>query len=373
MNWLLKLILSAVLISGSFTSVAAYAVVAGGMAVVDRSWPQVSDGYSDMEFTITITKEPGYDGRTYWAHQWDYTGSKEGGYVGLQSTSGNNKILNFAIWGATGWQNSEGANCSNFGHEGNGVQCSTDYLWEEGTTYQIRIEKSGDSGWTASIKNTWTNASKVVATILVPQSYGGLASLSEWVENFAQGDDQHPSCSAVPQAIAVYGMPKANGGTVSPSGSNTYTYGNCAAIAKTVCTTEQVCTMSVNPSPSLIQKQLKNESSGYCLDMLGGGSVAGLWHCTNNNNQVFTQDDNFRFHQSSNDGFCLTADSNDVVKTSVCNNSAHQQWLKVNRTGTFFNAGTGQCMDPRNNAALEAPVGVYQCLGNDFQRWSTIP
>lgn len=52
-----------------------------------------------MEFTITITAEPDFNGRTFWAHEWGFIGKREGGYLGLQSRNGNMKAVNFSIWG----------------------------------------------------------------------------------------------------------------------------------------------------------------------------------------------------------------------------------------------------------------------------------
>ncbi|MFM0201166.1 DUF3472 domain-containing protein [Paraburkholderia fungorum] len=351
----------------------AHAVVAGGMATINRTWPQISDGYTDMEFFITVTRAPGLNGRTYWAHQWSYTGTQEGGYVGLQSGNGNDKALNFSIWGATGWRDATGTNCSHFGHEGSGVQCRITFPWKEGVTYRIKVARSGIDGWTASITNTRTGQVTTVATIIVPTNYGGLKNLQEWVENFAQGNEQHSSCSDVPEAIAVYGSPQANGGTVRPTSSSSNTYGNCASVAKSICTTEQVCTLSVNPSAPFVQKHLQNRVNFYCLDMLGGGLQAGLWQCLRGNaNQILTEDDTYKLHLSSNPGLCLTADNNNLVKTSTCNNSAQQQWLKVNRTQAYFNAGTGLCMDSTDNGNIKASIRVHECLENDFQQWRNV-
>jgi hypothetical protein len=367
---ILPIFLNLVLALTIFAPRFSHAIVAGGMAAINRTWPQVATGYTDMEFFITITKAPGFNGRTYWAHQWSYTGKPEGGYVGLQSRNGNEKVLNFSIWGATGWRDAIGTHCSHFGHEGSGVQCWIPFPWKEGITYRIKVMKSGVDGWTASITDIQNERVTPVATIIVPESYGGLKGLMEWVENFSQGDQQYSSCLAVPEAVAVYGIPQANGGTVKPTSSSTYTYGNCKAVARSVCTTEQVCTLSVNPSAPFVQQHVQNRVSLYCLDMLGGGPQAGLWDClVGNPNQSFTQDDTYRLHLSGNNGLCLSVDANNLVKTSTCDNSARQQWLKVDRTQAYFNAGTTLCMDPLDNASRKASIRVHQCLENDFQRW----
>lgn len=349
-------------------------VVAGGMASISRSWPSKEGGYDDFETSITITKSPGYNGRTYWAHQWDYSGGGEGGYVGLQSLNGDDHAINFSIWGASGWSDAGSkTNCAFFGHEGSGVQCQASYAWREGVTYRIKIARSGTNGWQASVRDTRTGISTTVATIVLPEDRGGLQGLSEWVENFAQGSDQPTSCTQVPPATAVYGQPTANGGTVRTSSSSAYTYGDCASIAKSVCTTDQVCTLTVNQGALPKRRKLLNLHSGYCLDLLGGGANAGLWHCTSNPNQILTQDVNYRLTIADKAGLCLMAATGDSVKSATCNNSATQQWMYMPQSHAYFNAGTGKCLDPLRNAALSAPLRVYNCLGNGFQQWQAIP
>nr|WSY53965.1 ricin-type beta-trefoil lectin domain protein [Streptomyces sp. NBC_00886] len=349
-------------------------VVAGGMAVIDRSWPNTANGYDDFETSITITREPGYNGQTFWAHQWGYAKHPEGGYVGLQNRTGNDKYINFSIWGASGWRDmGSGTNCRFFGHEGSGVQCDARYAWQEGVTYRIKVARSGPDGWLASITNTRTGSTSHVATIVLPQDRGGLSTLSQWVENFAQGSNQPASCAVVPPATAIYGRPTANGGTVTPTGSTSRTYGNCASIAKSVCTPEQMCTLTVNQGNLPNRAKLQNIHSNYCLDMLGGGPDAGLWHCQSNANQLLTQDTTYRLTLSGKPGLCLTAETSGPVKSAACANGAAQQWMYMPGGQAYFNAGTGKCLDPLENAALGALLRVYDCLGNSFQKWRPIP
>ncbi|MBD0707301.1 hypothetical protein BU197_02400 [Streptomyces sp. CBMA291] len=344
-------------------------VVAGGMAAITRRWPG-QWGYDDFETTITITRDPGFDGRTYWAHQWDYANDSEGGYVGLQSRSGNDKAVNFSIWGASAWRDlGTGTHCRTFGHEGSGVQCDAAYPWREGVTYRIRIARAGTNGWRASVTDTRADRTTDVATIVLPHDRGGLRSLTEWVENFAQGDDQPDSCADVSPATAVYGRPTANGGTVGTTSSSAYTYGNCASIAKAVCATEQICTLTANQGALPTRKTLRNVYTGYCLDLLSGGTKAGLWNCHENPNQIVSQSATYRLAFPDRAGLCLGAASDDAVTATTCGDSARQQWMPMPLSRAYFNAGTGKCLDPLENGALGAPLRVFTCLGNDFQKW----
>lgn len=274
--------------------------------------------------------------------------------------------------GALGWQAAQGTYCRFFTHEGSGVQCDVEYQWEEGVTYKLRINNSANNAWTATIHDTKRNQTRTIATINVPPNYSGVYRLAEWVENFAQGSEQHPSCDVVPKAIAVFGTPTVNN-SIPPTKSITYTYGNCQRIARSVCSTEQICTLSVNPEPPTIRKQLRNAAHGFCLDLLGGGTVAGLWECSPNNNQVFSQDAAYHLRQTSNPTQCLSSGINNSVITTACDNSARQQWLRVNRTSAYFNAGTGKCLHALNNGQQNSLTNVFQCNETNTQRWIPIP
>ncbi|MEN5426199.1 DUF3472 domain-containing protein [Stenotrophomonas pennii] len=220
------------------------AVVAGGMASISRDYVSQPGGYLDLQTRITIDKEPGFNGRTYWAHQWRFVGP-EGGYVGLQQRSGREKAINFSIWGATGWDATGPARCQFFGHEGKGVQCSMALEWTQGTPYQIRIQSTAQDRWTASVTDTVTGQTRVVATIHAAAGSMGIKDLSEWVEDFAQGSEQHDRCEDVPPTQATFGVPRLEGRI--PLRSRPRTYGNCAHIAQVACSNAQVCTVKGNP------------------------------------------------------------------------------------------------------------------------------
>lgn len=348
-------------------------IVAGGMATVHRTFPSAPDGYADIRTAVTITAEPGDSGNTYWAHQWGYARGGEGGYAGLQQRSGTDKYLNFSIWGASGWHSTAaGASCQFFGHEGDGVQCAMPYAWVTGVTYAVSIERPDAMSWRAVITDSRSGVTTAVATIVLPDDRGGISWLSEWVENFSQGDEALPSCAAVPRATAVFGRPTANGGTVASTSSLAYTYGNCAAVARTVCASDQTCTLAVNEESNVSRSQLRNSYSGYCLDLLGGGTVAGLWECASNPNQLVTHDPSLRLAFSDRPGSCLTVGDDDRVGSAGCDETSRQQWLPIPRTSAYWNAGTGTCLEPVQNAQPSTPLRVHACLDNGYQQWTAI-
>ncbi|WP_408953573.1 DUF3472 domain-containing protein [Lysobacter sp. Hz 25] len=351
----------------------AAAVVAGGMVAIDRTWPSKPGGYLDMDFSIAITQEPGYNGRTYWAHQFALKNG-DGGYVGLQQRSNADKALNFSIWQATGWVAENGTLCSHFSHEGSGVQCWVAYPWVQGKKYKIRIVSEVAGSWSAYITDVATGARRKVASIQVPQTWGGLNEKTvEFLENFAQGADQLESCAAAPATSAVFFRPSAENGAVAPSTSTSKTYGNCESIARASCTAEQDCIAADNKFGTIgSPKVLLNTYSGYCLDTLAGGTQAGLWSCANNNNQLIERDDGFRMMMRSRSQ-CLQAESDGSVRLAACGNGSAQRWMPMPGSDGLYNVASGTCLDPLNNAAQGAYLRVYTCLGNGYQKWRLNP
>ena len=351
-------------------------VVAGGMAIVNRTWPATPGGLSDIETSITISTEPGANGYTYWAHQWGYAAG-EGGYVGLQQRTGTEKALNFSIWGATGWRDgAAGTYCRNFSHEGSGVQCDVTYDWRQGVTYTISVEKVANASWRATITDTSTKISTAVATIVLPSDRGGITTLSEWVENFAQGANTYASCAQVPKAVAVYGKPRGNKGTVTPVSSSSYAYGNCASIARTTCTSDQACSLIVNPDATpTTGARLKNSAQGFCLDIFSGGNTAGLWNCDSgtSRNQVVHQDSSDRLVLSERSNECVTVRTDSTVGSATCDSSARQKWQYVSSTKAYKNTGTELCLEGLGGGAHGSALRVHTCVGSSVQSWTAAP
>ncbi|TWI01853.1 uncharacterized protein DUF3472 [Luteimonas cucumeris] len=351
----------------------AHAVVAGGMVAIDRQWPATELGYLDLSFPTTITDEPGNDGYTYWAHQFWFKGGN-GGYVGLQQRDGNNKALNFSIWEATGWTAEPGTQCAYFDHEGNGVQCWVAYGWQQRVTYDIRIVAEASGHWAAYIIDTASGSQKKVATIEVPATWGGLTNRTNtFLEDYAQGNQQRPSCAAVPASSAVMHAPTAEQGSVGSVSSTATTYGVCATIARASCTAEQDCIAAANVYGTLDSPQhLLNEHSGYCLDTLSGGFQAGLWDCAANTNQLVARDDGFRLLMRS-PSKCLQADADGKVRLADCGNGSPQRWMPIPGSSEVYNVGARKCLDPMSGAVRGAWLQTHTCLANGYQRWRLTP
>lgn len=221
-------------------------VEAGGMVAIERGFPEKPNGYTALEFALRIDTEPGYNGRTFWATQfWIENGDV--GYAGLQANSANEKRINFSIWKAIRWDmEGAGVNCGFFDHEGSGVQCWVAYPWKEGVKYVFLLKRLTPGNFQLSVRDESNGAVKNVAVIQTPNTWGGLKpGILSFLEDFAQGNEQHGSCAEVPPTSAVFFKPLANG-EVSPNSSSSRTYGHCEKIARASCTAGQDCTASAN-------------------------------------------------------------------------------------------------------------------------------
>ena len=96
-----------------------------------------STGYWNVDQDVSIATKAR---ATYWAQLWSWTGSSEGGYLGLQTngsrfngTSGDTAI--FSLWNANG---SRSANCGSFAGEGTGKSCRVAYPFKTGRLYRLR-------------------------------------------------------------------------------------------------------------------------------------------------------------------------------------------------------------------------------------------
>lgn len=369
----MRTIRSAVLLLCLLLSHNAFALVAGGMVAIDRHWPATELGYLDMSFPTTVTDEPGKDGYTYWAHQFWFKGG-DGGYVGLQQRDGHNKALNFSIWKAIAWVAEPGTQCAHFDHEGSGVQCWVDYAWREHATYDIRIVADAPGHWAAYITDTADGSQRKVATIQVPAAWGGLTNYtSTFLEDYAQGADERPSCAAVPASTAVMHAPTAEQGGVRPVSSAARTYGTCVTVARASCTAEQDCIAAAQVYGTLGSPQrLLNEQSGYCLDTLAGGAQAGLWDCSANTNQQIERDDDFRMLMRSRSK-CLQADADGKVRLADCGDGSRQRWMPIAGSKEVYNIGARRCLDPMSGGVRGAYLQTYTCLANGYQRWRLKP
>ncbi|MGH8082506.1 MAG: DUF3472 domain-containing protein [Lysobacter sp.] len=223
----------------------AQAVVVGGIVSTDAHWPATTAGYNQLTFYDQINQDGGARSNYYWANQFWFQGG-DGGYMGLQNRSGEH-WLNFSIWLATGWDASSRASCSNFSHEGSGVQCQIKWNWKTGHKYKLDLRRASNRV-TGVVTDLMSGETITVATIIVPSSWSGFKSQSvSFVEEYSQGDNQLASCNVIGAQSSVFYLPVANG-NVPATTQTTETYGNCnnKNIAHAACDATGKCINSVS-------------------------------------------------------------------------------------------------------------------------------
>ncbi|MFG6447849.1 DUF3472 domain-containing protein [Roseateles sp. BYS180W] len=350
----------------------AHAVVAGGMVSNTFTADAVNGGYTELNADIRVTLEPGSNGRTFWANQ--FTVGNNTGYIGMQQTSGDTKLVIFSIWNAVSGTPGTGASCESFSHEGSGTSCKLSYPWVEGKKYRFRLYRTSKTSsaevWRGSVMDVATGQTQVIGDIRQGVQASGLgATLEQFVENFAQGSEQYSSCSQVAPAVAVFSRVML--GSSAAKSASTYTYGNCANVAKSYCTADRQCVATVNtarlPTGNF---RLKNPVNALCADTLGSGTALGLYYCqANNANQTLTHSASgqLRLTQRS---LCLQASADGAqVQAATCSNRNLQAWVPMGKTQALFNVGTESCLDAADGATASAKVQVTGCNGLDYQKW----
>lgn len=353
-----------------------HAVTPGGMVAVYDDWQNVlADGFDRIDFPITITDEPGNNGYTFWANQFNI---KEGdpGYFGLQQRGGKQKYLNFSIWQASGWQAGYPANCRYFDHEGSGVQCDLPYAWQEGVKYTLSIERLTNNLVSAKAKNHKTGDVIEIARITLPSAWKGFDGSLHFIENFYQSGAGYPSCSSTPSTSVVFHKSVANSG-ISPEEVSSENYGDCASIANSYCVADKNC-VGLIKTTARSRIRLKNGTNATkCISQKNGSSRTTINTCASSGNNLTYQRYNTGLDSlvryNANPANCLIVDSAaaNTVKLSVCDKTDSKQvLLPMPNTGAIYNLGTEKCLEATNGAAAGSAVKALACSGKSNQKWT---
>lgn len=196
-----------------------HAVVAGGIVSIQHTWPADS-AFEKLTFFQQIINDGGKDAHYYWANQF-YFKQGDAGYIGLQNRGNNVHAYNFSVWKAKGWKSD---NCSQFDHEGSGVQCQMVVPWKTGHQYKLEVSKEGNLV-TGVVTDMMDGTSTTVGVIEVPETFGKLYASSGFVEEFSQGEGQLSSCYVMGNQSSVFLNP--TGDDKTRATQSTYAYGNC--------------------------------------------------------------------------------------------------------------------------------------------------
>lgn len=148
--------------------------------------------------------------KNYWALQWTWTDSPEGGYTGVQTAGVREDegltpgpVALFSLWGGLSAVPGPNAKCRPFDWEGIGILCRID-LPTALTANSIRVRRSADGkSWTGSIQQPG-QVEEVIGTITLPTTRTAY-NLQSWVEYFGANNEQQ--CEALIGAAAYLSFP----------------------------------------------------------------------------------------------------------------------------------------------------------------------
>ena len=206
----------------------------GGMADTHASFAVTTA--AQMTYPFTVIDEPVAGSQYFWAQQFFFEGTTQGGYTGRQSDgiiAGHRigKMAIFSIWDALEATAGPDAQCQTFGGEGVGYSCRLAFEWRENVTYRMILREVAADSWSLAMFDPSIGAERLIGTIRVPGPWGRVRLGSA---GFAEYYGQVASCATLPHAVALLHQPTADG--EAPTSVEAATYGTCMAQASSVCT-----------------------------------------------------------------------------------------------------------------------------------------
>ncbi|MBK8714477.1 MAG: DUF3472 domain-containing protein [Deltaproteobacteria bacterium] len=206
----------------------------GGMA--DTHAYFAGGPFAELVYPFTITDEPVDGSSWFWAQQFFFDGTDQGGYTGVQANGilGGQvvgKMLIGSIWDATAAVPGPQASCEPFGGEGVGYSCRLAYAWRENVTYRMIVREEQPQQWSIAVHDPTIPGEILLGTITTPAAWGRIHGPTA---GFAEYYGETDSCDTTPYAVALLHAPLADG--TPPTGVDAGTYGTCMAVATSSCT-----------------------------------------------------------------------------------------------------------------------------------------
>lgn len=214
-------------------------VTPGGIADMHAYYP--GGPVDHFEYPMTIVEAPVPDSSWFWALQFFFENTTQGGYTGLQGngiiegqTVG--KMAIFSIWDSTESMPGPGATCEMFGGEGVGQSCRLPFEWRENVTYRLELEQTSPSWWTLTLHDPSDGSGHEIGTIRTPDGWG---LVDPFAAAFAEYYGQVDACDSMPHTVALIHTPLADG--QNPTSMDANTFGTCQPFGTSVCT-GAICT-----------------------------------------------------------------------------------------------------------------------------------
>ena len=328
---------------------------------------------NSVDFGITVKADPGYRANVFWSNQFSLVGTRSGGYTGMQSNGGSDRMFLFSIWDATEARSgSKGSACVNFGGEGVGKSCRMAHEWQQGHTYRFHVAYEGDQWLGVTVTDLTTHGSFKLGSIRTASNSISPAGMVNWTEYF-EWSSADSDCFNQPYASAEFDLPVGNAGSALASISKTSLSKTCTAYSE----------INKNPAGSLQRNAIGNSSRGAivgegdrCVDAQGGeknGVPAISYNCSGGANQawVFAVDHTLRL-QDNNLCLDVASGSGTTAGTPVivdsCSGNRQQQWSRV---GTqLSNDMSGLCL---TSSAAGEPLTTEKCKVAANQSWRLPP
>ncbi|MCU1717370.1 DUF3472 domain-containing protein [Pseudomonas sp. 5P_3.1_Bac2] len=325
-------------------------------------------GFTAVNFAITVDKDPGYSSNVYWSNQFNLVGTSSGAYAGMQSNGGKARTFLFSAWDTTESKpGSPESYCLTFSGEGEGRSCRLHLDWQEGHTYQFILAYSQDNWLTATVTDLTTKQAFVLGSIKTAAKRISASGMVNWAEYF-EWNNPATTCRSQPYSKASMALPVGFQGNqqLSAQISSVSTSSTCSDISKV----SQVTTGSIqeNGIGQSVRGPLTN--AGLCLDVksgLGAGNPAISYRCTNGENQGWvrsTKDNNLVTARN----LCLDGASG--VKVIQCGDGQNTftQWSLAD--GLLKNLGNNKCVTAVGDGY---EVTLESCVGSANQKWSAAP
>ncbi|MFD6528911.1 ricin-type beta-trefoil lectin domain protein [Streptomyces sp. NPDC060184] len=362
---------------------------------------------TDVTWSTDVLTDPGLTSQVFWSHQFDFD-KGNGAYIGLQSNGGSSRTFLFSVWDVSrAVAGSAGSHCQSFDGEGTGQSCRMSLAWTAGHTYTFTVASEGGGWFGATVRDTTAGTSFELGSILTPATAISPRGMVDRTEYF-EWNDSRATCYDQPFSAARFGLPTANGGTVTAKVSATSANDNaCAPMTRTdsvIGGTVQNLAVGNSVRGRVIGL------SGTCLDSrgrvsggvgdgsggfgdgsggfgdgsggVGDGTTAGLSTCTGNVEQAWVRSADGTLRLRSD--YCLaesgTAAASAVVVRDCAGTGtggtvtdASKLWMYDTTTHALVNKASGLCLDvPGSQSSDGTPLIVYACTGNANQRW-TLP
>jgi hypothetical protein len=326
-----------------------------------------SQGFSAVNFAITVDKDPGYSSNVYWSNQFNLVGTSSGAYAGMQSNGGKPRTFLFSAWDTTEAKpGSPESYCVKFDGEGEGRSCRLHLDWQEGHTYQFNLAYGADNWLTATVTDLNSKQAFVLGSIKTAASRISASGMVNWTEYF-EWSTASTTCRGQPYSKASMALPVGFQGTqqLSAQISSTSTSATCSDISKV----SRVATGSVQENAIGQSQRGPLTNAGLCLDVKSGlaaGNAAISYGCTQAQNQGWVRSPKDNSLVAS---YNLCLDGSNGVKVIQC--------AAVANTFSQWSLADGQVKNLGNNKCLTAVGAGYEvtlesCVGSDNQKWSAL-